>query len=277
MIIYNNLNAVNANRNLSFTGDKMNKSMERLASGLRINRASDDAAGLAISERLRTQITGMKVASKNSQDAMSMMQVAEAAYSGVTSMLQRMRELAVQAANGTNSTSDRTNLQSEFAALAAEITNVGASTSYNGVKLVGTAATSFTFQVGANSADIISAETVAISAAALGSAASCGDIASAAITDAAAACAAIVEIDKALDGISQLRADLGAITNRLEYTIERLSVLGENTMAAESRLRDLDMASEMVNFTRLQILQQSGIAMLAQANLAPQAVLQLLR
>lgn len=277
MIIYHNMNAINANRNLFFTGGSLNKTMERLASGLRINRAADDAAGLAISERLRTQIAGMKVATKNSQDAISMMQVAEAAYSGLTSMLQRMRELAVQAANGSNSTSDRTNLNSEFRALVAEIKNVGTSTSYNGVKLVGAAATSFTFQVGANSGDTITAKTVAISAAALGSVSSCGNVDTAAITTAAAAASAMIEIDKAIDGVNQLRADLGAIQNRLEYTIERLAVLGENTQSAESRLRDLDMAAEMVNFTRLQILQQSGIAMLAQANLAPQAVLQLLR
>lgn len=274
MIIYHNIGAINANRNLGITGGQLSKSMERLSSGLRINRAADDAAGLAISERMRTQISGMNVASKNSQDSISMIQVAESAYSGVTTMLQRMRELAVQAANGTNSGVDQENLQSEFLALTNEIDAVGKSTLFNKTNLV-QSTNGVIFQVGANVSDQLSVTFDAIDKAALGSAAI--DLTALNIGSGAEFATAISAIDAGIDTVSQTRANLGSVQNRLEYVIDRLRVISENTQAAESRLRDTDMAAEMVNFTRLQILQQSGIAMLAQANLAPQAVLQLLR
>jgi flagellin len=260
--IQNNIEAFNAHRNVQATSDKLGKAMERLSSGYRINRASDDAAGLAISEKLRAQIGGLDQASRNSQDAVSLVQTAEGSLNEVHSMLQRVRELAVQYQNGTLSTSDKTAISSEVAQLTAEIERIGTTASFNGTKLLNAAGT-VTFQVGANDGDSISVATVSLGAAV-------GTISLSSAT-------ALADIDTAIDNVSATRADFGAVQNRLEHTMNNLGSYQENLTASESRIRDVDKASEMVNFTKLQILSQAGTAMLSQANQAPQGVLSLLR
>ena len=272
--VYNNVEAMNSHRLLSQTNSLLGKSMERLSSGLRINRAADDAAGLAVSEEMRTQIRGMRVASRNSLDGVSLVQVADGALGNVTDMLQRIRDLAVQAANGTYTDAQRGNLDTEVQQLMNEIGKTGTDTEFNNIKIlagsVATAASAVTLQVGANAAQSIAFTIATVSATQLG-------IAGLAITTAAAAATAIVSIDAAIATITTARANLGAIQNRLEQTISRLGLTSENLQASESRIRDADMALEMITFTKNQILQQSGTAMLAQANQAPQNILSLLR
>jgi flagellin len=264
--IQNNVEAFNAHRNLSMTEGGLAKSMERLSSGFRINRAADDAAGLAISERLRGQIKGLDQAQRNSQDAVSLVQTAEGSLTEVHAMLQRVRELAVQYKNGSLSSSDRLAIQSEVNMLASEIERIGSTAQFNGIQLLNVSQT-ISFQVGAQDGEIITVSTISLGSSvppsvyqltAVGS----GDIS---------------EIDVAIDAISAQRAQFGAVQNRLDHTLANLAVYQENIQASESRIRDVDMASEMVNFTKLQILQQSGTAMLAQANQTPQSVLQLLK
>jgi flagellin len=272
--IYNNVEAANAHRNLSMTNAAVSKAMERLSSGLRINRAADDAAGLAVSEVMRAQIRGMNVATRNSQDGISLVQVADGALGTAQDMLQRVRDLAVQAANGTLTDSQRANLDKEVQNILAEINKVGTDTDFNGIKIlagsVATAASAVTLQVGANGSQTIAFTIGTVSTTDLG-------IAGLAVSTQASASAAIASIDAALATLSTSRANMGSIQNRLEQTINRLGVTAENLQAAESRIRDADMAEEMIRFTKHQILQQSGTAMLAQANQAPQSVLQLLR
>jgi flagellin len=272
--IYNNVEAANAHRNLVNTQASVSKAMERLSSGLRINRASDDAAGLAVSEVMRSQIRGMNVASRNAQDGISMVQVADGAMGTAQDMLQRVRDLAVQAANGTLTDVQRTNLDKEVQNILTEIDRVGTDTDFNGVKIlagsVATAASAVTLQVGANGSQTIGFTISTISTTDLG-------VSGIAVSTQASASAAIASIDQALNTLSSSRAGMGAIQNRLEQTITRLGVTSENLGAAESRIRDADMAEEMISFTKSQILQQSGTAMLAQANQAPQTVLSLLR
>ena len=272
--VYNNVEAMNSHRLLSQTNSLLGKSMERLSSGLRINRAADDAAGLAVSEEMRTQIRGMRVASRNALDGVSLVQVAVGALGNVTDMLQRIRELAIQAANGTYTDAQRGNLDTEVQQLMNEIGKTGTDTEFNNIKIlagsVATAASAVTLQVGANAAQSIAFTIATVSTTQLG-------IVGLAITTAAAAATAIVSIDAAIATITTARANLGAIQNRLEQTISRLGLTSENLQAAESRIRDADMAFEMINFTKNQILQQSGTAMLAQANQAPQNILSLLR
>ena len=272
--IYNNVEAANAHRNLSATNMAVSKAMERLSSGLRINRAADDAAGLAVSEVMRAQIRGMNVASRNSQDGISLVQVADGALGTAQDMLQRVRDLAVQAANGTLTDSQRANLDKEVQNILAEINKVGTDTDFNGIKIlagsVATAASAITLQVGANGSQTIAFTIGTVSTSDLG-------ISGIAVSSQASASAAIASIDAALSTLSTSRANMGSIQNRLEQTINRLGVTAENLQAAESRIRDADMAEEMIRFTKHQILQQSGTAMLAQANQAPQSVLQLLR
>ena len=272
--VYNNVEAMNSHRLLSQTNSLLGKSMERLSSGLRINRAADDAAGLAVSEEMRTQIRGMRVASRNSLDGVSLVQVADGALGNVTDMLQRIRDLAVQAANGTYTDAQRGNLDTEVQQLMNEIGKTGTDTEFNNIKIlagsVATAASAVTLQVGANAAQSIAFTIATVSTTQLG-------IVGLAITTAAAAATAIVSIDAAIATITTARANLGSIQNRLEQTISRLGLTAENVQAAESRIRDADMAFEMINFTKNQILQQSGTAMLAQANQAPQNILSLLR
>jgi flagellin len=260
-----NVEAFNAHRNLEQTSMALSKSMEKLSSGLRINRAADDAAGLAISEGMRAQINGAAQASRNAQDGISLVQTAEGALNEMHSILQRIRELAVQYSNGTLSTSDQAKITAEVAQLTAELGRIRDSTTFNGLTLfTSSAATTLTLQVGANqnldSAN--NANRVGVTLSAL---------------DFSTISMDVSQIDTAITSISTARSNLGAVQNRLEHAVANLGVTEENLSAAESRIRDVDVASEMVNFTRLQILQQSGTAMLAQANQSPQSVLSLLR
>jgi flagellin len=264
--IQNNIEAFNAHRNLVSTSDALSKSMERLSSGYRINRAADDAAGLAISERLRAQVHGIGQAQRNAQDAVSLVQTAEGSLDEVHSMLQRVRELAVQYKNGSLSEADRTSIQSEINQLASEVERIGTSSEFNGIKLLNESAT-VTFQVGANDGEVITVATISLGEAV---GAEAFELTAAGETD-------ISEIDAAIGAVSTQRAQFGAVQNRLEHTMNNLAVYQENLTASESRIRDVDMAAEMVEFTKLQILQQAGTSMLAQAQQSGQSVLTLLR
>ncbi|MDU0313437.1 flagellin [Phycicoccus sp. M110.8] len=270
--INTNVAAMNAYRNLSSTQSSMATSLERLSSGLRINRAADDAAGLAISEKLRAQTNGLNQATSNAQDAISLVQTAEGALNETHSILQRMRQLSVQAANDTNTADDRTAIQSEVTALNDELDRIASTTQFNGQNLLdGTGGTSgtFTFQIGANSGQTVDVAFAKADTTTLGT----GTLD---VSTSAGAATALTAIDNAIKTVSGNRADLGAVQNRLQHTINSLSVASENSAAAESRIRDTDMAKEMTSFTRSQILQQAGVSMLAQANSAPQSVLKLL-
>ncbi len=258
-----NSDAINAYRNLSTTQSQMSKSLEKLSSGFRINRAADDAAGLAISEGLRSQIGGLKVGVRNAQDGISVAQTAEGALTEVHSMLQRMNDLSVQHNNGTQSTESQAALAAEFDALHTEITRIKDNTKFNGVELFAGAA--LTFQVGYDNADTIEVSATALADFSAGTAMGAIDI-----TDSNTLQAAITEV-------STQRAELGAVQNRFEHTINNVNVAVENLSASESRIRDTDMAQEMVAYSRSNILQQAGTSMLAKANQATQGVLQLLR
>jgi flagellin len=264
--IQNNVEAFNAQRQLTSNSDKLSKAMEKLSSGYRINRGADDAAGLAISEKLRGQIGGLSQANRNAGDAISMVQTAEGALNEVHSMLQRVRELAVQYKNGTLSANDQTAIQSEVNQLKAEIERIGTDTEFNGTKLLNSA-TTISFQVGAADAQSITVATISVGA----------QVSSAVFSLSTATSSDIAEIDTAINNVSAARATFGAVQNRLEYTASNLASYQENLTASESRIRDADMATEMVKFSKLQILQQAGTSMLAQANQAPQGVLSLLR
>src|SRR4051794_21091945 len=253
--VNNNVEAFNAHRNLEATQYGQSKSMEKLSSGLRINRAADDAAGLAISEKMRAQTRGLAQAQRNSLDGISLVQTSEGALNEMHSILQRVRELAVQRSNGTLTTSDQGKIDDEVSALTAELTRINTTTQFNGLDVM---SGSFTFQVGANANESISTTLTALSFGSI----SAGDIAT---------------IDTALASVSTNRSQLGAVQNRLEHAISNLGVFQENLSSAESRIRDVDVAAEMVNQTKLQILSQSGTAMLAQANQGAQGVLSLLR
>jgi flagellin len=266
--IQNNVEAFNAQRQLVGNSDKLAKAMEKLSSGYRINRAGDDAAGLAISEKLRGQIGGLGQASRNASDAISMVQTAEGALNEVHSMLQRVRELAVQYKNGTLSTTDRQSIQSEVDQLKAEVERIGTSTEFNGIDLLNSATTTISFQVGASDAQQITVATISVGQQIASTVFALSSVSSQ--TD-------IQQIDDAINNVSAARATFGAVQNRLEHTISNLASYQENLTASESRIRDADMANEMVQFTKLQILQQAGTSMLAQANMAPQSVLSLLR
>ena len=266
--IQNNVEAFNAQRQLVHNSDKLGKAMEKLSSGYRINRAGDDAAGLAISEKLRGQIGGLTQASRNASDAVSLVQTAEGALNEVHSMLQRVRELAVQYKNGTLSTSDQQAIQSEVNQLKAEIERIGTDTEFNSIDLLNSGTTSISFQVGAADNQQITVATISVGAQVASTVFALSS--SSTQTD-------IQQIDDAINNISSARATFGAVQNRLEHTIANLASYTENLTASESRIRDADMASEMVQFTKLQILQQAGTSMLSQANQAPQGVLTLLR
>ncbi len=260
--INQNIAALNSYRNLSNTQNDLSKSLEKLSSGFRINRAADDAAGLAISEGLRAQVGGLKVAARNAQDGISVAQTAEGALTEVHAMLQRMNDLAVQYNNGTQNVDSQAALQAEFDELETEIGRIQTNTKFNGVTLF--AGNALTFQTGYENADSID-----VSATALANFSTAAGMAAIDITDSDTLQAAITEV-------SSQRAELGAIQNRFEHTIKNINVATENLSASESRIRDTDMAAEMVNFTRAQILSQAGTAMLAQANQIPQSVLKLL-
>ncbi len=270
--IQNNVEAFNAHRNLNMTAGKASKAMEKLSSGYRINRAADDAAGLAISEKMRSQIGGLAVAQRNAQDGVSLVQTAEGALNTVTSMLQRVRDLKVQFDNGTLEAADKNAIAVEIGALATEITNIGSQTKFNGTTLLG--GTGVTFQVGANSGETISTTAFDLDGSAGASAVAS---LSGSTTSAQVSGLSLANIDTAIANVGTARAGLGAVQNRLEYRIQNLASYQENLVASESRIRDVDMAQEMVNFSKLNILQQAGTSMLAQANQAPQSVLSLLR
>ncbi|NWG39346.1 MAG: flagellin FliC [Hydrogenophilaceae bacterium] len=272
-VINTNVASLNAQRNLSASQLSLNTSIQRLSSGLRVNSAKDDAAGLAIAERMNAQIKGMNVAIRNANDAISLSQTAEGALGKVGDAMQRMRELAVQAANATNGTSDLANLDAEYQELAAEVTRVLTGTTFNSVDLLSTAAT-LTFQVGANNiaTDQIDVTTTDLSAGAGVTAVVGGDL-----TTSANALTAMDNLDTAIDEITTARATFGAVQNRFESVIANLQVAAENQSASRGRIMDADFAAETANMTRGQILQQAGTAMLAQANSMPNSVLQLLR
>ena len=281
--INNNIAAFNAYRNLSVTDGQMSKSLEKLSSGYRINRAADDAAGLAISEGLRSQIGGLKVAVRNAQDGISVVQTAEGALNESQAILQRMRDLAVQAANGgSQDATAQAAADTEFQQLNAELDRIATTTSFNGNALL-SGSFSGAFQIDSSTATG-SVITVDLTTAGVLSGLTITGLDStglatggAALTSTAGATAAIGTLDTALKDVSTVRAKLGAFQNRFEHTINNLNVAVENLSASESRIRDVDMASEMVNFTKSQILSQAGTAMLAQANQAPQGVLSLLQ
>ncbi len=271
MRINNNVMAFNASRNLAISNNSLGKSLEKLSSGFRINRAGDDAAGLVISQKLRAEVSGLRQASRNAQDGISFVQTAEGALDEVHNMLNRMRDLAVQAANDTNDANARTAIGAEMTALASEIDRIGTDTTFSGASVF--TATALNFQVGSEgTGGQIQATVGLLDANALGGT----DLAAVDVTTAANARTAIEDIDNSIDAVSTMRGTLGAVQNRFESTIRNLEVTSENLSASESRIRDTDMAAEMVNFTKHQILQQAGTAMLGQANTIPQNVLRLL-
>jgi flagellin len=266
--------ASKAQRGLAASQDTYSSQAEVLSSGLRINKASDDAAGMAVSERLKNQVRGLNQAQRNAQDGISMIQTAEGGLSEIANLLARMRELAVQAANDTLTTTDRTNLNAEFTQLQAEITRIGNSVTFNGTVLLNAAA-SFTLQVGANSTAASNQLALALTdnrATATGIALTSNDV-----TSQANGTAAITQIDTAINTISTNRASLGAMQSRLESAVRSLAVASENAAAANSRVADADIASSMSELVRAQILQRAGISVLAQANQAPGMILDLLK
>jgi flagellin len=283
--INTNLVSLNAQRNLTTSQSALATSMQRLSSGLRVNSAKDDAAGLAIAERMNSQVRGMNVAIRNANDAISLSQTAEGALGKVGDIFQRMRELAVQSANGTNSDADRLSLNEEFTQLAQEATRTLGGTQFNGQNILA-ATTDATFQIGANNTTDIDQITVtafdwtanAGITGTLGSAVITGtDVPTVQITDVATSQSALTAIDAAIDAVNSQRATFGAVQNRFENVVSNLMMGAENQAAARARIMDADYASETANLSRASILQQAGNAMVAQANQLPQQVLALLR
>jgi flagellin len=278
--IQNNIEAFNTHRQLTATASEASKSMEKLSSGYRINRAADDAAGLGISEKMRGQIGGLAQAQRNAQDGISLVQTAEGALGEVHDMLGRVRDLKVQFNNGTLSANDKNAIAAEVLEISKEVKDITANTKFNGTGVFGQ---SFTFQVGANQG-----ETISIAAPALGSDVTAGglsnltDLAVSVISDVATALssgtfAVVSVVDNLIENVSKQRSTYGAVQNRLEHRLANLATYQENLTSSESRIRDVDMAEEMTKFTKLQILQQAGTSMLAQANQSGQGVLSLLR
>ena len=265
MTINTNVVSLNAQRNLSSSQSSLATSMQRLSSGLRVNSAKDDAAGLAIADRMNAQIRGINVAVRNANDGISLAQTAEGALATVTDALQRMRELAVQAQNGSNGTGDRANLNTEYQALSAEITRIADQTKFNGTAIVGASAGAQVFQIGPNGGDTLTITTTTVATVAGG------------LTTAAAASTAAGAIDTALDTITTSRASYGAAMSRFSMAIQNLQITGENQSAARGRIMDADFAAETANLSRSQILQQAGTAMVSQANSMPNNVLSLLQ
>ncbi|MBD1221291.1 flagellin Hag [Virgibacillus halodenitrificans] len=284
MRINHNIAALNTYRQLNTANSAQSSSMEKLSSGLRINKAGDDAAGLAISEKMRGQIRGLDMASKNAQDGISLIQTAEGALNETHSILQRARELAVQSSNDTNTDTDRGELQKELDQLLEEVDRIADNTEFNTKKLLngdrsGTAAgEGLVFQIGANSGQTVTLEISSMKADALGSSGTfISTLKGSGISSQSGADDAITIINGAIEMVSAERSKLGAMQNRLDHTINNLNTSSENLTAAESRIRDVDMAKEMMNQTKNSILSQAAQAMLAQANQQPQGVLQLLR
>jgi flagellin len=269
MIINHNVSADFANRALAQTGRQMEKSIEKLASGLRINRAGDDASGLAVSETLRSQIRGLRQAQRNAFDSISFIQTAEGSLQEVHSILHRVRELAVQSANAIYSEQDRTLLQIEVSQLIQEIDRIADSTEFNRFKILDGSNEDFQFQIGANPGQSISVVMKTMTSAAIG-------VSGVNMQTVSSANDALRRVDEAVDTVSRQRATFGAVANRLEHVVSSLAIAEENFQAAESRIRDTDVATEIVNFMRLKILQDAGAAMLMQANLRPESVMRLL-
>jgi flagellin len=275
--INTNTEAFNAYRNLNATGGQLSKSLEKLSSGLRINRAADDAAGLSISENLKSQVNGFKVATRNAQDGISLLQTAEGALNETTSLLQRVRDLTVQASNnGANDQDARDAIGREVTQALGEIDRIASATVFGSKNLLdGSVSGGFTFHVGYNGSSYNQLN-VSISAMSSGALNLTSSTVVASITGSNAS-AALASIDAAIKTVTTQRSNLGAYQNRLESTISNLGVSVENLSASQSRIRDTDMAEEMTNFSKLQILQQAGTAMLAQSNQLPNGVLSLLR
>lgn len=269
MIINHNMNAMNAHRQMGVNTANQGKAIEKLSSGQKINRAGDDAAGLAISEKMRGQIRGLEQGSRNAQDGISMIQTAEGAVNETHSILQRMRELSVQSANGTNISEDREAIDKEFGQLKDEIDRISSQTQFNKQDLL-KSNKSITFQVGANKNQTISVSMKAMGASAL-------KLTGASLKAASSAQKAISALDKAIESVSSFRAGLGSVQNRLEHTIAQTNNSAENLQAAESRIRDVDMAKEMMNLSKNNVLVQAAQSMLGQANQQPNQVLSLLR
>ena len=269
MVVQHNLSAMNTNRQMGVVSSSLQKSTEKLSSGYKINRAGDDAAGLSISEKMRSQIRGLNKASSNAQDGISLIQVAEGALNETHSILQRMNELATQAANDTNTSVDRTAIKNEMDQLTSEINRIQSTTQFNTMNLLDGTFTSKNLQVGALSGQTIKISVTKMSASNIG-------VSGLSVSSNVQAGEAMSKIQLAIQSVSSQRSKLGAIQNRLEHTINNLNTTSENTSAAESRIRDTDMASEMVEYSKNNILQQAGQSMLAQANQANQGVLSLL-
>ena len=270
MVVQHNLTAMNANRQLSGVQSAQQKSTEKLSSGYRINRAGDDAAGLSISEKMRSQIRGLNKAASNAQDGISLVQVAEGALNETHSILQRMNELATQAANDTNTTTDRTAIQKEINALTSEISRISSTTQFNTMNLLDGNFSGKNLQIGALNGQKIQITIGAMNASSIG-------VKSLSVTTFSNAGKAMSNIQKAIDKVSTQRSALGAVQNRLEHTIKNLDTTSENTSSAESRIRDTDMAKEMVSYSKNNILMQAGQSMLAQANQQNQGVLSLIQ
>jgi flagellin len=273
MRINNNLMAVNTHRQLGITGGFQSKSMEKLSSGLKINRAADDAAGLSISEKMRSQIRGLQQASRNSQDGISLIQTAEGNLNEVNAMLVRVRELATQAANGTyDGTNDLTRIKEEVTELTSQVKDIMDNSKFNGIKLLNGSGGTIKIQIGIESTQTLDLDATKFNLNGVHAALSGYNLGTQ-----SGARTALSNIETQINSVSAMRSYLGANQNRLEYTIKNLDIYAENLQAAESRIRDTDMAKEMVEFTKQNILQQAAQAMLAQANQSPQGVLQLLR
>lgn len=272
LVINTNIGSLNAQRNLASSQNALNKSMQRLSSGLRINSAKDDAAGLAISDRMTSQIRGLNQAARNANDGISLAQTAEGALQETTNMLQRMRELAIQSSNSTNTTLDRQSLDAEFQNLLEEINRIATSTSFNGKVLLSGAyaSTPAVFQIGANAGQVISVTIGAATVSAL-------QMSGTGVATFSASQSAIALIDGAISTIDSVRGDLGAVQNRFESTIANLNNVAENLTAARSRILDADIAQETSQMTKNNILQQAGVAILSQANQTPQLALSLLQ
>ncbi|GIP00071.1 MULTISPECIES: flagellin [Paenibacillus] len=280
MRINHNISSYNTQRQLSFNNNSSSKSLEKLSSGYRINRAADDAAGLAISEKMRNQVRGLEQASKNSLDGISLIQTAEGALNETHAMLQRMAELYVQGANEVLTTTDAAKIDAEVSQLSAQINDIATQTQFNTKKLLDGSVSSIVFQVGANAGETITLDLSVALATSLsvdfGGATGLPSLASAASMNVTASSNLSI-VQNAINLVSDVRSNLGAVQNRLEHTINNLGTTSENLQAAESRIRDTDMAKEMSEFTKNNILQQAATAMLAQANQQPQGILQLLR
>ena len=270
MVVQHNLSAMNTNRQLSGVQSAQSKSTEKLSSGYRINRAGDDAAGLSISEKMRSQIRGLNKASSNAQDGISLVQVAEGALNETHSILQRMNELATQAANDTNTSTDRTAIQAEIDQLTSEINRIQSTTQFNTMNLLDGTFSSKNLQVGSLNGQSIGISIKNMNASSLG-------VDALKVSSFASAGSSMDKIQSAINLVSTQRSTLGALQNRLEHTINNLNTTAENTQAAESRIRDVDMATEMVEYSKNNILAQAGQSMLAQANQATQGVLSLLQ